>query len=179
MLISERARGMSSKEKIKDSERIGREGELAFDLLIGAEKGSAKEDISHIDYKTLSGLNIDVKGNKNSHKYGYVLIEINNVNGNHGWCHPDSKADIIAFEFDNGFFFFKKNDLYNLAINLAGEPDFVDRNAKIRHKDGSWRYIYNDVKNKWLGRWERKDVFTFIHKSELLELEHIFKPKKR
>ena len=141
---------------------IGKEGEALFKELTGAMKSNLADDKKHIDFYW-EGKNIDVKGLKPMHKYGFILLEFLNVWGYHGWCSKESKADYIAFQFPDKFYVFKKSDLRERALELCGE---FNQNKVIRKN----RIPYDDAKYKWIGRYNAQDVFTYLKISDVMDL---------
>lgn len=148
--------------------------QLFMELTGATPRGPNQSDRDHIDCN-LSGFTVDVKGLRRSHKNGYVLVEFHNVEGKAGWCHPDSGANKLAFMFYEGFYVVDMMDLFHHCEKLVkdnGNYGSVTRKSGVKAKDGLYRLI---GRNKYRGR-ERKDVFTYITKKDLLELEHDFYP---
>lgn len=141
-------------DRVQHCLNLGKEGEELFRQLTNAIKTDVSEDKQHIDFDW-EGKKIDVKGLKPMHKNGFILLEFINVWGYHGWCAKESKAEYIAFQFPEAFYVFRKDDLRNRAIELC-EPyseSAVWRENRIKPYDGLGR---------WLGRYSKKDVFTYL-----------------
>lgn len=149
-------------DRVKHCLELGLSGEKLFKELTQAIKTDVEEDKQHIDFYW-NGHTIDVKGPKPMHTNGFILLEFKNVWGNHGWCAKQSKADFIAFQFPNAFYVFEKNALRERAISLC-EPyseDAVLRKNRVKPYDGL---------GKWLGRWNSKDVFTYLRIEDVKDL---------
>ena len=144
-----------NKDRVQHSVKMGRSAEALFKSLTKAEKTEIDLDKKHIDF-FWEGKLVDVKGLKPSHKQGYILIEFVGGYGTRGWCSKQSKAEYIAFQFPERFYVFDKDILRNRTISLCpkyeGEESVLRKN-KTPIKEGLY---------KWLGRWNRKDVFTYI-----------------
>jgi len=161
---------MSSLGHVLRSAKIGADGEKAFQQLFNARDSTDGEDINHIDFFTHLG-KIDVKGEKYCHKKGYVLVELLNVIGRAGWASKESKADHIAFLFPDGFYIVSKDDLRLVTIDLC--PKFEGEESVLRkNKVSAEAGLY-----QWIGRENRKDVFTYIKQSDLYKMIHLFVPK--
>ena len=143
---------------------IAENGERTFKEITGAKKTSLKEDKEHKDF-LFEGKFVDVKGLKPMHLDGYILVEMINSYGYHGWCSEKSKADYIAFQFEDHFVVVGKNDLRELAIRLTPKfsYDTVHRENRVSPKDGLYR---------WLGRLGRRDIFTYLLVEDLKAIEH-------
>ena len=105
-MISDKAKGLSSKEHIEHSEEIWLDGERRFKeacefMRIPFREATKEEQFKHIDFVLSNGINVDVKGFKNTHQYGYILLEFKNVQGKAGWCSEESGADLISFDMDH------------------------------------------------------------------------------
>ena len=171
MSISQKAVELSSSFHVARSQKIGAEGEKLFRKLFESRDSTEGENIDHVDYFTELGPT-DVKGNKPCHKKGYILVELLNVQGRPGWASKESKAENIAFCFDEGIYLVKKDELRLLVIDLC--PSFVGEDSVLRKnsvkpEDGA----YN-----WIGRVGRKDVFTYIKKDDLTKMTFLFVPDK-
>jgi len=157
---------MSYKYKQIQDLRRGRQWEQLFCELTGATKGTFNEDVNQHTDVWLEGASVDVKGLKRSHKKGNVLLEFKNVQGYDGWCSP-SGADKLAFLFPDGFYM-----LDTLAVAKRWSQ-YVYHNCegKIDRRNGlcSNKQLYQLV-----GRKGRKDVFTYIKKSDLLQDNYEF-----
>jgi len=116
-----------------------------------------------------NGYNVDVKGLKKSHIDGYVLVEFKAVDGRPGWGATGSSADLIAFQFPEGFYVVSRDDLYRLAQNKVIANPSVSRAwkpvvaASLAPSTGLYMLIQ---------RPQRKDLFTYIRKEDLLTLHY-------
>lgn len=141
---------------------VGKSGEALFKEITGAIKSNLEDDKKHIDFYW-GDKKVDVKGLKKMHHSGYILLEFINVWGGDGWCSKNSKAEFIAFQFPEAFYVFSKTDLRNRAISLCNpfqEQDVIRKN-----------YIpYEEARHKWVGRWNAKDVFTYLKINDLRDL---------
>ena len=154
----------SFKAKQQADYREGKHYEQLFCKLTGAEPGTAAEDRQHIDCHW-KGFTVDVKGNKQSHKDGYALVEMKNVAGKDGWA--VSGADLIAFMFPNEFVVVKRTELMVMAQKkvIAHNTDVKPVRARgVTPEQGLY---------KVLGRNGRKDVFTYVTKDDLEQLTHV------
>ena len=144
-----------NKSRVKHSVDMGRSAEALFKSLTKAEKTEVELDKKHVDF-FWEGKLVDVKGLTPSHKKGYILIEFVGGYGTRGWCSKQSKAEYIAFQFPERFYVFDKNVLRKRTISLC--PKYKDESSVLRkNKTSMEEGLY-----KWLGRWNRKDVFTYI-----------------
>lgn len=150
----------------------GRQAEKRFRELTGAIDADKSLESQHIDC-FLRGFSVDVKGLRKSHTRGYVLVEFVNVAGNHGWCSRGSGADFIAFEFDEGFYMVGTMNLYDLAKSKLVTSE-VRRESGVSYEDGLYKLI---GRTKWRGK-DRKDVFTYITKEDLLSIRYKFYAKE-
>ena len=141
-------------DRVNHCLNLGKQGEDLFRQLTQAIKTDVAEDKQHIDFDW-DGKKIDVKGLKPMHKNGFILLEFKNVWGYNGWCAKDSKADYIAFQFPEAFYVFKREDLRKRAIELCEtySEDVVVRQNRVKPYDGL---------GKWIGRYGKKDVFTYL-----------------
>lgn len=141
---------------------LGKKGEDLFRELTSAIKTDVEEDKQHIDFHW-EGKKIDVKGLKPMHKNGFILLEFLNIWGYKGWCSDESKAEYIAFQFPEAFYVFEKDALRKRAIELC-EPyseDVVLRKNRVKPYDGLGR---------WIGRYQKKDVFTYLRFVDIEDL---------
>jgi hypothetical protein len=167
-MISEKARAITSPQKIATDLRKGRRGEdLFYKLFPALQKASKQDNFNHSDFNW-DEFNVDVKGLKESHKNGYILVEFINVAGKKGWCHKDSKADFIAFQFPEGFIIVAKDDLFGLVKELL--PPWQ---LPVRRKSHS---NHEELLYKYCGRYGRQDVFTFIRRDDLNKIPSLFYP---
>jgi hypothetical protein len=141
---------------------VGKSGEALFKLLTNAQKTTLEEDKQHIDFHW-GNMKVDVKGLKKMHLSGYILLEFVNVWGGNGWCHKNSKAEYIAFQFPEAFYVFRKNHLRTRALDLCEvyEKDKVERRNYIPYADALY---------KWVGRWNAQDVFTYLKFEDVEDL---------
>ena len=157
----------SIREIQKKNYAVAREVEELFCRWTGAEDAPKEMEKSHVDC-IWQGFNVDVKGLKKSHLDGYVLVEFKTVDGRAGWAAGGSKADLIAFQFPEGFYVVKREDLYKLANDkVLANPTASQkpiRGNNIAASSGLYQLV---------GRPSRKDVFTYILKDDLLELTHV------
>lgn len=151
-----------SPERIKHVQEMGQNAEALFKELTNAEKTSTVEDKMHIDFVMPNGAKVDVKGMKRSHDYGYVLIEMQNRWGHHGWCAKQSKAEFIAFLFPEGFHVFDKDVLRSRTLKLCEPYD-----GSVHRQMGVKCY---EMPNVWLGRPYSQDIFTYIRLSDCEDL---------
>lgn len=154
----------SFKYKQQVDYREGKDYERLFCQLTGAEAGSAEEDRRHIDCHW-RGFTVDVKGNKQSHKDGYALVEMKNVAGKDGWA--VSGADLIAFMFPDEFVVVRRTELLVMT-----QKRVIDNNTDVKPLRSSGVTPQQGL-YKVLGRASRKDVFTYVKKDDLLELTHV------
>ena len=161
---------IAAKQKIDYAE--GREAEYCFRKWSGAEDAPKELERKHVDC-VWKGYNVDVKGLKKSHYDGYVLVEFKTVDGRPGWGATGSSADLIAFQFPEGFYVVKREDLYKLAQNkVIANPTATDKPIRVNSLAPS-SGLYTLV-----GRPGRKDVFTYILKDDLLSLTHVLVDEK-
>ena len=145
---------------------IAEEGERIFRELTGATKGTLEEDKRHIDY-FWEGKKVDVKGLKPMHLDGYILVEMINNYGLPGWASKHSEAEYIAFQFPTEFVVVETRALREITILLCDpyDEEKVFRGNFIKPEDGLY---------KWLGRHNRKDVFTYLTKDDLVAVKPIY-----
>jgi hypothetical protein len=137
-------------------------GESLFAKLTNSKPSTLEEDLQHMDC-FWDGKAVDVKGLKPMHVKGFVLLEFINIWGKQGWCSRTSKAELIAFQFPEVFYVFKKDDLRDYAISVC--PPFDINNV--------WRDYGiqpEDALHKWVGRLKTQDVFTYCTIGELNEI---------
>lgn len=163
-MISRKARMLSSPEHIQRCLKEGKHAEDLFALATGLSLEQGMNNYNHVDF-VLDGQYgiygcVDVKSNKASYKKGYILVEMIAVNGKAGWASKKSKADFIAFQIDTGFFIVPKNILRKVAVELSEPFDLEKVNRKSKSVPEQDLY-------KWVGRSNRKDVFTYIKKEDL------------
>ena len=171
-MISNKAKGMSSKEHIKHSLNTGIQGEALFEEVMkgrGISYVTASESDNkrrHVDFwvgPKGKRKGVDVKGLKSAHKKGYVVVEAKNVQGRAGWCDPSTAAALIAFQFEDCFIVVPKELLWNFC-----EPFFA---PKAEAWEG--KFSVENVLHKKYTRTGRKDLMTVISREELESLQHI------
>ena len=161
---------------IRDSFRSGSKAEKLFSDTYSHlidRKSLRSEDMGlHYDYILKSGLTVDVKAYTKV-KSGFVCIEVINVRGDVGWCHPFCLVDLIAFRVEfNRFHTVLKNDLLHFIKIKAGE---IPHYTEVNRSNTNW---INPRLYQWRGRVSgkdgvtRKDVFTYITKNDLLRLKN-------
>tara|TARA_R110000803_G_scaffold98590_1_gene166685 strand:+ start:454 stop:993 length:540 start_codon:yes stop_codon:yes gene_type:complete len=141
--ISNKAKGLSSSGHIAKSFEVGNSGERRFyDSCqfkgLKIKKTSSKEDMKHVDF-IVDGASFDVKGLKNSHKKGLLLLELKNVQGKLGWCNDSGSPEFIAFDFGLFFLCVKNLDLFNLTKECCDLDNRVDSAGECFHKGYSRR----------------------------------------
>jgi len=144
-----------------------REVESLFCKWTGAEDAPHEMEKSHVDC-IWQGFNVDVKGLKKSHLDGYVLVEFKTVDGRAGWAANGSKADLIAFQFPEGFYVVKREELYKIANDKVLANPTASQKPIRAHNLSPSSGLY-----QLIGRPSRKDIFTYILKDDLLELTHV------
>ena len=151
----------------------GLKDEQLFMELTGATpRESGQSDRDHIDCN-LDGFTVDVKGLRRSHKEGYILVEFLNVQGHKGWCNATGTPDTIAFLFPEGFYVVDNHDLYFMSRDLItthNDSYEVRRESGVKPSKGVYRLI---GRTPFRGN-PRKDVFTYIKKSDLLTISYDF-----
>jgi hypothetical protein len=83
-----------NEDRVKHCLEMGGKGEDLFKELTSAIKTDVAEDKQHIDFYW-EGRRVDVKGPKPMHSRGYILLEMINIWGHHGWCSKESKASAL------------------------------------------------------------------------------------
>jgi len=165
-MISRKARSISSDYHFNKSHKLWKQGEDLFSLVTGLTPVKGRKNIDHIDFICNGELgifgNVDVKGYKASHKKGLLLLEMLNVQGRGGWCSKDSKADFIAFLFEEHFIVVPRTILRGIVAKKCGKVEGVYRDKKVKPEDG----VY-----KWIGRKNRKDAFTYVPLEDLKPYE--------
>ena len=166
-MISDRAKKLSSAQHILRSLKAGKEGQQRFYDSCRAvgkviKKTSKEDDIkNHTDF-IVDEIGFDVKGLKQTQKEGKILLEINNVQGNMGWCNDKNKPAFIAFDYGSFFLCVKNEDLYKFAMTC-------DLEDKVGHIKDS---LYKGYTRK-----KRKDLMTTIWLYDVLNTcEHWFLP---
>lgn len=163
-MISKKAKQMSSRNHIKMSEAIGNEGQRKYYCSCKAsglevKKASNSDDLKHIDFY-VDGKSVDVKGLKETHKDGQILLEIKDVRGGDGWC-STSGPDFIAFDFGAFFLHAKTKDLIKLVQKKC---DLSCNVSKI-----------GDALYRSYSRKDRSDQMTIVGLSDVIKsCEHWF-----
>lgn len=131
-------------------------------------KGTERENkYDHIDFVLKDGRTVDVKSNTKIREDGLVCVEIINVTGGIGWCHPLSRVDLIAFQLkDESFKIVLKRDL--LSILNCTIPREVRRADRIPAKELVGK-VGGRKTSKYLET--NKDVFTYVELTEILKLK--------
>ena len=131
-MITDKAKSLSSKEHIEKSYYVGSEGESMF-MSACISNGvrciaASKEDniYNHTDFFIFDNKRVDVKGLKQAHKEGFLVVEFKNVQGKNGSCSEGSMVDYIAFQLSNCFLILRKDELLNWCRKNV-ENKMVDR----------------------------------------------------
>lgn len=137
-MISNKAKSISSRSHIQKSHRLGVNSERRFyDSCKAAgkdiRKTSKKSDINHVDF-VIDGVTFDVKGIKDSHKEGKILLELKNVQGKRGWCNKEGTPEYIAFDFGLFFVIAKNIYLFELTQKVCALDDLVSRATDCLYK---------------------------------------------
>jgi len=165
--ISKKAKGLSGGDHIAKSFKIGGSGERRFyDSCmfkgLDIKKTSSKDDINHVDF-VVDGKTFDVKGLKDSHRNGLILLELKNVQGKLGWCNPSGSPEFIAFDFGLFFLCVKNSDLFNLSEECCDLDDLVSSALDCYHRGYSRR--------------NREDLMTMVALNEVfVSCEHWILP---
>jgi len=150
-----------SPERLAHVKKMGTDAEALFKELTNATKTETEDDKKYIDF-IWHDRKIDVKGLKRSHEYGYILIEMQNRWGYHGWCAKQSKAEFIAFLFPEGFHVFDKDALRKRTLEICEPYD-----GSVHRQMGVMCY---EMPNVWLGRPNGQDIFTYLRLSDCEDL---------
>jgi hypothetical protein len=167
-MISNNAKQLSSKSHIKKSWNLGEGGQQKYyqsckAANLDVKKTSKQQDLNHIDF-FVDGKSVDVKGLKDTHREGKILIELKNVQGQDGWC-SKSGPEWIAFDFGAFFLHVKNSELLKL----------VDKKCNLKDKVSH----VNDALYKSYTRKNRKDVMTVVNLSDVIkECEHWYLPNR-
>jgi hypothetical protein len=167
-MISDKAMGMSSHQHINRSFSVGQNGQRDYYQSCKAAKIDVKQatnaqDMKHIDF-IVDGKTVDVKGMKDTHKLGQILLELKNVQGKDGWCSV-SGPEWIAFDFGAFFFHAKTTDLIKLAKKKC---DLAKRVYKAK-----------DALYKAYTRSGRLDLMTVVSLTDVIkDCEHWYLPKR-
>lgn len=166
-MISNRAKGLSGANHVARSMKVGDESTHRYhDSCLSAgltiKKTKKQQDIGHVDF-VINGETVDLKGIKNSHREGKVLLEFYNVQGKTGWCNENGTPLWVAFDFGAFFLHVKNIDLYNLAKKKCDLRDKV--------------YKVDECLHKGYTRRGRKDLMSMVLLQDVLqECEHWFLP---
>ena len=167
-MISNKARGMSSHQHINKSWNVGKTGQRDYyesckAAKIDVKKATNAQDIQHIDF-IVDGKTVDVKGMKDTHKLGQILLELKNVQGNEGWCSA-SGPQWIAFDFGAFFLHAKTLDLIKLVKKKC------DLSQKV--------YKAKEALYKSYTRNGRMDLMTVVSLTDVIkDCEHWYLPKQ-
>lgn len=165
-MISNKAKGMSSHAHIKRSWSVGEDGQQKYYQSCKAagldvKKATDKQDMQHIDF-VVEGKTVDVKGLKDTHKEGKILLELKNVQGNDGWCSL-SGPDFVGFDFGAFFLHVKNADLIKL---IKKKCDLTQKASKI-----------SDALYKSYSRKDRDDLMTVVSLTDVIKnCEHWYLP---
>lgn len=167
-MISNKAKSMSNQSHIKKSWRIGENGQEKYYQSCKAanldiKKTTKEQDMGHVDF-VVEGKTVDVKGLKDTHKEGKILLEIKNVQGKDGWC-SKSGPEWIALDFGAFFFHVKNSDLIKL---IKKKCDLTQEVSKI-----------SDALYKSYSRRDRKDLMTVVSLTDVVKsCEHWYLPHR-
>lgn len=165
-MISNKAKGISSGYHVQKSINVGEDGQRRYydsckyaGMII--KKTGKTQDINHIDF-IVNGSTVDVKGLKDSHKLGNILLEVKNVKGKGGWCSING-PESIAFDFGAFFLNVKNVDLIKLIEKLCNLEDKVNKVGLSLYKGYT--------------RKDRMDLITMVTLKDVLNnCEHWFLP---
>ena len=151
-----------NEDRVAECIAMAKTGEDLFKRLTRAYKTELELDKQHIDF-IWEGKKVDVKGLKKAHRKGFVVVELVNRWGGHGWAHKDSKAEYIAFQFEDCFDVVPKDALRELTIDLCVpfKHDLVIRKNYTTPTQGAYNYC---------GRWSAQDIFTYIKREDLKDI---------
>jgi hypothetical protein len=158
-MISSVAQSLSSTHHITKSRNLGHGSEKSYFLScksanLDVRKAPSNQDMRHhVDF-ILEGKTVDVKGMKDTHKLGQILLEIKNVQGKQGWC-SFSGPDWIAFDFDTFFLHARNADLIELVQNKCD----------LKHKV----FRAKDALYKAYTRKERMDLMTVVTFADVIK----------
>ena len=142
--------------------------EKLFCKITGAIKGTKQDDYNHIDAR-IGDVTYDIKGIKNCHSKGYILIEFRNVQGKAGWCGSHG-ADKIAFQFDGEFVVVDNKTLYKY-VQKKMIPKINNKKGVLRGNSLHKKYGFSTLSYTLMGRNNRKDIFIYIPKEDLMEIK--------
>ncbi len=166
-MISNKAKQMSSHGHVKKSNNLGSNGERRFydsckNAKLNIFKSSVDQNMAHVDF-IVNNMTFDVKGLKDSHKQGKIILELKNVQGAQGWCNAKGTPEWLAFDFGAFFVCVKNTDLYTCVKKLCNLKETTSK-AK-------------DCLYKAYSRTDRKDLLTMITLQDALNnCEHWFLP---
>lgn len=167
-MISNKAKQMSSHAHINRSWRVGENGQQKYYQSCKAAnleifKTGKEQDLGHVDF-VVEGKTVDVKGLKDTHKEGKILLELKNVQGKDGWC-SENGPEFVAFDFGAFFFHVKTVDLIKL---IKAKCDLTKTVTRI-----------SDALYKSYSRKDRKDLMTVVSLTDVInECEHWYLPNK-
>lgn len=165
-MISQKAKGLSSYGHIKKSWGIGDNGQRKYYESCKAagkdiKKTTREQDFGHVDF-IVDGVTVDVKGLKDTHKLGQILLELKNVQGYDGWC-SKSGPELIAFDFGAFFLHVKTEDLLKLVATKC------DLNTKVKRATEALYKSYT--------RRDRQDLMTVVSLTDVIkECDHWYLP---
>lgn len=165
-MISNKAKAMSSHGHISRSYGVGEDGQQKYYQSCKAanmdvKKATNQQDMQHIDF-IVDGMTVDVKGLKDTHKKGQILLELKNVQGKDGWC-SKSGPDQISFDFGAFFLHVKTTDLLKL---IKKKCDLTQKVSKIA-----------DCLYKSYSRRDRDDLMTVVSLTDVIkDCEHWYLP---
>jgi hypothetical protein len=165
-MISNKAKGMSSHAHIKRSWSVGEDGQQKYYQSCKAagldvKKATDRQDMQHIDF-VVDGKTVDVKGLKDTHKQGKILLELKNVQGKDGWCSLSGPNE-ISFDFGAFFLHVKNTDLIKLVKKKC---DLTKTVSKI-----------SDALYKSYSRKDRNDLMTVVSLTDVIKsCEHWYLP---
>ena len=148
-------------EKAQQSEQL-------FCKITGAVKGTKQDDYNHIDAR-IGDVTYDIKGIKDCHSKGYVLVEFRNVKGDAGWCGSHG-ADKIAFQFHGEFVVVDNRVLYKY-VQKKMIPKINNKKGVLRGNSLHKKYGFSTIAYTLMGRNDRKDIFIYMPKEDLMELK--------
>lgn len=166
--ISKKARQIYSPLYITQSKETGSSGERRFydsckSSNLDIKKTSAKLDVYHHTDFVVNGHTFDVKGLKQSHQQGLLILEIKNVSGKIGWCNNENKPEYIAFDFGAFFLCAKNSDLFQLVQKKCNLKKSSSKASECLYKSYT--------------RPDRKDLITMVKLNDILnECDHWFLP---
>ena len=167
-MISDKAKELSSFSHIQRSWNVGENGQRRYYNSCRAAKLSVKrasdaQDMKHVDF-LVEGKTIDVKGLKDTHKMGQILLEIKNVQGRDGWC-SKSGPEWVAFDFGAFFLHVKNLDLVSLVAKKCDLNNIAKRASEA---------LYRGYTRK-----DRDDLMTVVSLTDVIKMcEHWYLPAR-